>query len=52
MIFTDHLLFTVPKVLNKLPAITTGRDQIHIPVAPPLAHVGYIRGAINNCVLV
>ena len=49
MIFTDHLLFTVPKALNKLPAITTGRDQLYIPVAPPLAHVGYLCGVLMLC---
>jgi hypothetical protein len=42
----------IPKVLNKLPAITTGSDQLYISMVPPLAHVGYIRGAINDCVLV
>ena len=46
-VFIDHLLFTVPKVLNKLPAITTGIDQLYIPMAPPLAHVGYRRGGVN-----
>ena len=37
----------IPKVLNKLPAITTGTAQIYIPMAPPLAHVGYLRGGVN-----
>ena len=45
-------IIMIPKVVNKLPPITTGSDQLYIPMAPPLAHVGYLPGAINNCVLV
>jgi hypothetical protein len=37
----------IPKLLNKLPAIITGRDQLYIPMAPPLAHVGYLCGGVN-----
>jgi|GEM_PF-6684640 len=37
----------IPKVLNKLPSIITGSDQLYIPMAPPLAHVGYLPGGIN-----
>jgi hypothetical protein len=42
----------IPKVLTKLPAITTGTGQLYIPMAPPVAHVGWLRGAINSCMLV
>ena len=36
-----------PKALNKLPAITTDKVQLYIPMAPPLAHVGYLCGGVN-----
>ena len=38
-----------PKVVIKPPVITTGTAQIYIPVAPPVAYVGCLRGAINSC---